>query len=177
MSTTGLWIVTGIEGLLILGLGTFGWMASQGLTRIVVKTGKELGDKIAEVSDEIPKIVENVIEKGGDAMTANVAGAASNMATSQVSNLTDKVKDESAGIEMMPKMQAIQPIPEAAGSVPAEAAGSVPAEAAGSVPEAAEEQVGGGKQTKGNKPKKIRKPRTKKNIKKVGNQMYMNFSI
>ena len=169
MSTTGLWIVTGIEGLLILGLGTFGWMASQGLTRIVVKTGKELGDKIAEVSDEIPKIVENVIEKGGDAMTANVAGAASNMATSQVSNLTDKVKDESAGIEMMPKMQAIQPIPEAAGSVPAEAAGSVP--------EAAEEQVGGGKQTKGNKPKKIRKPRTKKNIKKVGNQMYMNFSI
>jgi hypothetical protein len=36
---------------------------------------------------------------------------------------------------------------------------------------------GGGKQTKGNKPQKIRKPRTKKNIKKVGNQMYMNFSL
>jgi hypothetical protein len=147
MSTTGLWIVTGIEGVLILGLGVFGWMASQGLTRIVVKTGEELGKKVTDISKEIPILVENAIEKGGDAMTANVA---------------DKVKDESAGIELMPK-------------VPEVPAGGVPETAAGSVPENVKK--GGGKQTKGNKPKKIRKPRTKKNIKKVGNQMYMNFSL
>jgi hypothetical protein len=147
MSTTGLWIVTGIEGVLILGLGVFGWMASQGLTRIVVKTGEELGKKVTDISKEIPILVENAIEKGGDAMTANVA---------------DKVKDESAGIELMSK-------------VPEVPAGGVPETAAGSVPENVKK--GGGKQTKGNKPKKIRKPRTKKNIKKVGNQMYMNFSL
>jgi hypothetical protein len=76
--------------------------------------------------------------------------------------VADKVKDESAGIELMPK-------------VPEVPAGGVPETAAGSVPENVKK--GGGKQTKGNKPKKIRKPRTKKNIKKVGNQMYMNFSL
>jgi hypothetical protein len=155
MSTTGLWIVTGIEGVLILGLGVFGWMASQGLTRIVVKTGEELGKKVTDISKEIPILVENAIEKGGDAMTANVA---------------DKVKDESAGIELMSKVPEVP-----AGGVPETAAGSVPETAAGSVPENVKK--GGGKQTKGNKPKKIRKPRTKKNIKKVGNQMYMNFSL
>ena len=161
MSTTGLWIVTGIEGLLILGLGAFGWMASQGLTRIVVKTGKELGDKIAEVSDEIPKIVENVIEKGGDALTANVAGAA----TSQVSSLTGDATGK--GLEMVSNP----------GGVSADARLATDDEA--KLPTSAEATLikGGGKQTKGNKPKKIRKPRTKKNIKKVGNQMYMNFSL
>jgi hypothetical protein len=168
MSTTGLWIFTSIEAVCIIGIGVFGWMASQGLTRIVVKTGKELGDKIAEVSDEIPKIVENVIEKSGDAMTANVAGAATNMATNQVSNLTDKVKDESAGVEMMSKM------PVVAQGEGTSLATETLENAAGSVPL---NKRGGGKQTKGNKPKKIRKPRTKKNIKKVGNQMYMNFSL
>lgn len=159
MSTLGLWIVTGINTSLIAIVGVFTYFGLGGITRVVTKTGAELTTEVAEVSKEIPTKIAEAIKEQGDAMTANVAGAATNMANNQVSSLTDKVKDESAGIEMMPKMS---PMPEA------------------TTPEATATlitQQGGRKQTKGNKPKKIRKPRTKKNIKKVGNQMHMNFSI
>ena len=150
MSTTGLWIVTGIEGLLILGMGVFTYFGLGGITRIVTKTGAELTAQVTSVTTKLPIMIEEAIKKGG----ADMANSATNMATNQVSNLEGAATSQ---------------LNNATGAV------GVPTEIpAGSVPQP---QAGGGKQTKGNKPQKIRKPRTKKNIKKVGNQMYMNFSL
>ena len=159
MSTTGLWIVTGIEGLLILGMGVFTYFGLGGITRIVTKTGAELTAQVTSVTTKLPIMIEEAIKKGG----ADMANSATNMATNQVSNLegaaTSQLNNATGAVNSQ--------LNNAAGAV------GVPAEA----PVQATAQAGGGKQTKGNKPQKIRKPRTKKNIKKIGNQMYMNFSI
>jgi hypothetical protein len=159
MSTTGLWIVTGIEGLLILGMGVFTYFGLGGITRIVTKTGAELTAQVTSVTTKLPIMIEEAIKKGG----ADMANSATNMATNQVSNLegaaTSQLNNATGAVNSQ--------LNNATGAV------GVPAEA----PVQATAQAGGGKQTKGNKPQKIRKPRTKKNIKKIGNQMYMNFSI
>lgn len=164
-SNVALWIVTGINSALIALVGGFTYFGLGGITRVVTKTGAELTKEVAEVSEEIPTKIAEAIKEQGDAMTANVAGAATSAVNNQVSSLegaaTNQVSSLTGdatgkGLEMMSKM------PKSVSEVPA---GGVPG------------QLGGGKQTKGNKPKRIRKPRTKKNIKKVGNQMYMNFTL
>jgi hypothetical protein len=161
MSTTGLWIVTGIEGLLILGMGVFTYFGLGGITRIVTKTGAELTAQVTSVTTKLPMMIEEAIKKGG----ADMANSATNMATNQVSNLegaaTSQLNNATGAVNSQ--------LNNAAGAV------GVPAEAP--VQTTTQAQAGGGKQTKGNKPQKIRKPRTKKNIKKIGNQMYMNFSL
>ena len=170
MSTTGLWIVTGIEGLLILGMGVFTYFGLGGITRIVTKTGAELTAQVTSVTTKLPIMIEEAIKKGG----ADMANSATNMATNQVSNLegaaTSQLNNATGAVNSQ--------LNNATGAVNSQlnnatGAVGVPAEA----PVQATAQAGGGKQTKGNKPQKIRKPRTKKNIKKIGNQMYMNFSI
>ena len=102
---------------------------------------------------EIPGLVQTAIEQSGASMINATKSAANNKSLEMGSQVSTKIPEVAQGEGK---------------ALAAEGEGKAPT---------AEEQVGGGKQTKGNKPKKIRKPRTKKNIKKVGNQMYMNFSI
>ena len=154
MSTLGLWIVTGLNSALIVLVGGFTYFGLGGITRVVTKTGTEVTKEVADVSKDLPGMIEEVIEKEG----ANAAGAATN-----------------TGVEMT-KINNTLPVAKAAlATTPVATATSITGTDA---PVAlATKLIGGGKQTKGNKPKRIRKPRTKKNIKKVGNQMYMNFSL
>jgi hypothetical protein len=173
MSTLGLWIVTGINSALIALVGGFTYFGLGGITRVVTETGSELTEKVTEVSTQLPKMIEEVIEKEG----ANAAGAATNMANNQVSNLTGDAT--SAGIEMTNlQNKGENMLPQATAAL---ATTPVTTATLTTTPVTtaalATKLRGGGKQTKGNKPKRIRKPRTKKNIKKIGNQMYMNFSI
>ena len=62
MSTTGLWIVTGIEGLLILGMGVFTYFGLGGITRIVTKTGAELTAQVTSVTTKLPIMIEEAIK-------------------------------------------------------------------------------------------------------------------
>jgi hypothetical protein len=173
MSTLGLWIVTGLNSALIALVGGFTYFGLGGITRIVTKTGTELTEEVASVTTTLPNIIKEVIEEEGN----KVAGAATNMANNQVSNLTGDAT--SAGIEMtnlQNKGENMLPQATAAlATTPVTTATltTTPVTTAA----VATKLKGGGKQTKENKPKRIRKPRTKKNIKKIGNQMYMNFSI
>ena len=171
MSTTGLWIVTGIEGLLILGMGVFTYFGLGGITRIVTKTGAELTQKVTEISTKIPEMIEEAIKNGG----ASMADAAKSAATSQVSNLENQGKEMATNVSETTATFA--PTSEKDEKLVTATATFAPTSEKDEKLVRATQIRGGGKQTKGNKPKKIRKPRTKKNIKKVGNQMYMNFSI
>jgi hypothetical protein len=169
MSTLGLWIVTGLNSALIALVGGFTYFGLGGITRIVTKTGTELTKEVADVTTTLPNIIKEVIEEEGN----KVAGAATSAATSQVSNLEGAATN--TGVEMT---KINNTLPEATATL---ATTPVTTATLTTTPVTttalATKLRGGGKQTKENKPKRIRKPRTKKNIKKVGNQMYMNFSL
>ena len=159
MSTLGLWIVTGLNSALIALVGGFTYFGLSGITRVVTETGAELAENVEEVSKDVPAEIAKAIKEQG----ANAAGAATSMANNQVSSLTGDATGR--GLEMVSK------IPTVEARLPTADEARLP------TADVATLIRGGRKQTKGNKPKKIRKPRTKKNIKKVGNQMYMNFSL
>ena len=153
MSTLGLWIVTGLNSALIALVGGFTYFGLSGITRVATKTGEKVAEEMAEEMAEIPVLVKTTIEQSGASMINATKSAANNKSLEMGSQVSTKIPEVAQGEGK---------------ALAAEGEGKAPT---------AEEQVGGGKQTKGNKPKKIRKPRTKKNIKKVGNQMYMNFSL